>query len=262
MICKFTERTKLSMKKLRTLHLQFDLPLYNSQASVFRGAIAEKAGKQNHLFHNHREGKGSQSYYHRYPLIQYKSIGGKAGIVCLEEGTDAIQEFLGQSDWSLNMGGVTIPLKIESLKVNQFTLNVWERRFNYNLYNWLPLNSENFEEYLRSPSLIKRVQLLEKILVAHILSFAAGVGWTIQKNIELSIIDIQREKTLSYKGVKFKSFDLAFSSNVSLPYHIGLGKSSSVGFGKVGRIYKEKEPVESIKEEETLLKIIFNKQSF
>jgi len=45
---------------------------------------------------------------------------------------------------------------------------------------------------------------------------------------------------MNYKEQQMQAFTLVFRTNISLPNFIGLGKGSSVGFGVIKEIIKEK----------------------
>ncbi len=222
------------MKKIRTLKLKFDLPLEKRQTPLLRGAIASKVGLKHDLFHNHpTEAEAKTDYLYRYPLIQYKTFFDKAGVFCLEDGTVEIHKLLSAEDWRIKLGQEEVELKIEDLDMNLFTCQVWQHKFTYKIFAWLPLNSKNFEDYTRTESLAKRMAMLERILIAHILNFAEGVKWNVDQRIELDIVEVHKERTLYYKEIGFKAFDLVFKTNVSLPSQVGLGKASSAGFGVI-----------------------------
>jgi hypothetical protein len=62
---------------------------------------------------------------------------------------------------------------------------------------------------------------------------AGGIGWQIQKKVEISILDLSSVKWVPSKGIQHMAFDVQFSSNVFLPKHLGLGRKVAVGFGCV-----------------------------
>lgn len=218
------------MKKIRVLKICFEQEIPSCEIPRFRGAIIEKTGRDKILFHNHI---GDTKLRYAYPLIQYKVIGGKGCLICIDEGTNEIHSFLGQRNWDIELGDQKLTLTIDSLTANNFNLNVWDTQFIYSIRNWLAFNEENFKKYIEIDSLAEKITLLERVLVGNILSFAKGIGYTVEKNIELRIKDIQREKYRKYKGNKLLALDLTFSTNFFLPDYIGLGKGVSVGFGTV-----------------------------
>ncbi|MFN0037553.1 MAG: CRISPR-associated endonuclease Cas6, partial [Saprospiraceae bacterium] len=54
-----------------------------------------------------------------------------------------------------------------------------------------------------------------------------------EQAVQVKIQQVQRERWVSFKGVKVLAFSLEFSANVALPSFIGLGKGCSVGWGVV-----------------------------
>lgn len=219
------------MKRVKTLFVQFENSIAPHRISAFRGAIIEKVGRENPLFHQHKE----EGLIYDYPLIQYKTIGQKAAIFCIGEGVDEMHKLFGFKRWDIDLLGEEVVLKIDRLELNPVTLNVWEKPFKYSIHNWAALNSANHEKYVRSGSMVERCQLLEKVLTANILAFAKGMEWVVEKRIEVKIGDL-REKPLKYKGVGLLGFEAGFSCNVFLPNYVGLGKSASHGFGVVHSI--------------------------
>lgn len=215
------------MKKIRSLLVRFDAEIQANQLSAFRGAIAKKVGWENELFHNHKSDGG---FLYRYPLIQYKRIGGKPAILCLEEGVDDLHLLFQQRDWSISLIGNKMPLKIDELNLRSVVFQVWDQIFNYRLYNWVGLNPKNHEKYKQlKPE--ERPDFLKRILIGNIISLAKGIQWDVDKQIVLSVDDIVSEHLVQVKGVPLQAFHLNFSCNVSLPPFIGLGKSTSLGFG-------------------------------
>jgi len=84
-------------KKIRVLSVLFDTELRASEIPAFRGAMVEKVGKKEILFHNHLP----DGFRYRYPLIQYKTLGRKPAIICIEEGVDQIHKYFEKTDWSI-----------------------------------------------------------------------------------------------------------------------------------------------------------------
>lgn len=218
------------IKKLRILTIRFDGELAGHEIPAFRGAIASKVGFENVLFHNHL---GKESFMYRYPLIQYKNLRGKPAIVCIEQGVDEIHNFFQQKDWSLSVSGRTIDMKIENLSLNQFTMQVWDRMWDYHIKNWIALNAENYQKYQLLETEEQKKEMLSGILKANILSFAKGIEWTVSKPIEIQFTSPIETRPVKVKGNKLVAFNINFKTNVFLPNNIGLGKSVSHGYGVV-----------------------------
>lgn len=216
-------------KTIRLLVVSFSLELEPQEIVSFRGAIIKTTKGKNNLFHNH----SPAGNIYRYPKIQYKLIGKKAAIICIEEGIEGIQDFFSNTDWKLQIGNNKKEIKVENIKVHQHRVAVWGSWFEYKIYNWLPLNQDNYTKFKALEELTGKISFLEKIMLANILSFLQGIELYVDKKIEVKIKSIQSERLMNYKGQQMQAFTLTFRTNVSLPNFIGLGKGSSVGFGVV-----------------------------
>lgn len=218
------------MKKLRTLLVKFDNNLNSWEASAFRGAVIEKVGRENLLFHQHL---GENQFLYRYPMIQYKSIHKQPAIFCIGDGVDEIHKLFNKSNWIIQLKDKKVDLTIDDLRLNSFNLNVWDKSFNFTLNRWLALNEINFAKYKAISDEFEKIEFLEKILIGNILSFAKGIDWQIEKEVKARIIKIVKTRNLKYKDTHLMSFDVDFTSNVFLPNYIGLGKGVSHGYGVV-----------------------------
>ncbi|WP_100629780.1 CRISPR-associated endonuclease Cas6 [Algoriphagus formosus] len=218
------------MKTIRVIKISFNTPLKNSEILAFRGAIVDLVGRDHIIFHNHIEGN---KFDYTYPLIQYQSKKNKAEIISIHHGTEEIHHLFLKNLGEIKIGKNPRPLFVENIKINQFNLGVNGTYHRYRLQNWLPLNESNYRRYQDLSDLSEKVEFLEKILIGNILSFAKGVSWKIQEKIEVKISDIPKVNKVRRKQQDLMAFTIEFKSNVLLPPDIGLGKSVSVGYGKI-----------------------------
>lgn len=216
------------MPKIRYLRIRFANPLAPSEVPMFRAAVIERTRRKSSLFHNH---KSDEEVIYRYPLIQYKVTRNKASIVCLNGGTEDIHFLLEHRKLDFQIGKRMEQYAIEDVNLHYFTVDTWNQTFTYSLFNWLPLNQDNYARYADLPTEMERMAFLERILTGNILSFAKGIDWQVEKNIQVRISRIVKDGVMTLKGVKHKAMNLDFQCNVSLPEYIGIGKGSSVGFG-------------------------------
>lgn len=221
------------MPELKYLSIVFDGELAGHEIPAFRGAVAGKAGHGHVLFHGHEEEGGLR---YSYPLIQYKRQGRKPMIICLGDGTDDIHHFFGLPDWRVRISGRQLDLKVRSMQMDMFPLELSERcEYTYQIGHWIALDQKSFAHYINLPNLQERIACLESKLVGNILSMAKGIGWQVPGRIRCEILDMPREAITTLKGIKMRCFQVRFRSNVSLPDHISLGKSASLGFGQLQR---------------------------
>ncbi len=188
--------------------------------------------QKNILYHNHDE----NGVVYRYPRIQYKRINKKAAIVCIQEGVDAIHELFTSGNFTYRIGEKDMEMRIESVNTYENDIDFCDTLQSYHLHNWLPLNAENYKEYQKMERYADKILFLENKLKANILSFFSSIGYYVDQQIVLNIMDIRPPILVSYKGVKLMAFDVDFNVNLLLPNYIGIGKSASIGYGTLSRI--------------------------
>lgn len=220
-------------KHIKVLTLRFNTAIAAWEIPLFRGAVLNAIGSDvDILFHNHTEGDG---YRYSYPLIQYKRLGGKAAIVCVEEGVDSIGQFLMAQQPDVVLGERSVKLEMESVRPQNVLMQTWQSSFDYRLQHWLALNSENYRRYQELDSLTERIVLLESILKGNLLSMCKGLGIYLSEELKVSITRLNEPRLVKVKGVRIMSFDVDFRSNLSLPDGIGIGKNASLGYGTILR---------------------------
>ena len=195
--------------RIRVLRIEFDEVLMPYEISEFRRAIIEKVGRDNIIFNNHLD---DTKFKYGYPLIQYKSIGKRPTLMCIEEGVDEIHHFFNQKNWDLKINDRILRLELYNLHLKQFNIQVWENMFRYRIWKWLPLNQQNYQEYKKLEGLTEKTAFLERILVGNILSFAKGIKWTVEKQITVKILSIKQTNIIRVKDTKREAFDLLFNS--------------------------------------------------
>ena len=226
------------MKRVRFLKIVFEPEIEAWEVPAFRGAVVQKAGEQHITFHNHIS---DTELIYKYPVIQYKRIGRHPALICLDFGVDEVHHFFNNRNLDISISGRTLSLQVKDLRMQQYTLQVWEKSFTLRLSQWLALNQENHAKYTSLKDDLARITLLESILKANILSFAKGIGWDVDRPIALRIDSIDKVRPLTFKEQKLLAFDITFRTNVFLPDYLGLGKGVSHGFGTVKQVQPQKQ---------------------
>ena len=109
--------------------------------------------------------------------------------------------------------------------------------YKYNFITpWLGLSQKNYKKYrsnyLDAP-VQKKMKFLKRLIIGNILSFAKGLDWWIEKEI---VVEAKlKEISVKFKNEEMIGFRGSFYSNIYLPEMIGLGKSTSRGFGTISR---------------------------
>ncbi|MEM9722669.1 MAG: CRISPR-associated endonuclease Cas6 [Bacteroidota bacterium] len=214
----------------KLLTVIFSGELRPHEIPAFRGAIAQKVGRKHTLFHNHK----GDSFRYGYPLIQYKAIKRQPALFCIGAGVEEIHHFFTQKDWSIQVSGRSLEMKIDQLYMNQHFLQVWEQSFSYRIHNWLALNQKSYKVFWeKKDDPEEQKAFLSRILRGNILSLAKGLDWRIDKEVKIQLSSDFRMRPTKVKGIAMSAFSLEFQSNVSLPPRIGLGRHVSLGYGSV-----------------------------
>lgn len=213
------------------MRVVFDWRMGAKELSRFRGAICEAAGREAHLFHNHDPETGKHLY--RFPQIQYRLDRNRACLIGFNAGADAISQFMRRWDGTLRWEGEIIRPHLAVGRRELLQGMPSEQMRTYRLKDWLALNRDNYQWWQQTPSLVQRVGRLEEILAAHFLMMAKGLDWNIKWDFQVSIQDIERIRTLTYRDVKRLGFDIVFQANADIPRHLALGKAVSEGFGRI-----------------------------
>ena len=227
------------MKYIRTLTIITDAEIHQNEIPLFRGAVIHSLGDHpNVYFHNHLD---DDKFRYAYPLIQYKRLGGKAAIVCVEDGVDIIGQFLTEVDGTLTIGDRQITCNTGKIQPARILVQTWEEMFSYHISRWLPLNSQNYQRYKDIEGVVEKVSFLENILKANLLSMLKGLDIHLEKELILKITEISNSYLIYNKGVKMMAFNADFKCNLSIPNNIGIGKNASIGCGIVHQLRKDKD---------------------
>lgn len=230
-------------KYIRVITVSYDTAISYQEIPLFRGAVLHSIGdKANLLYHNHT---GENTFRYAYPLVQYKRLGGKASIVCVEEGADVIGQFLSESIDSIRIGDREVKCNTERIVPTKILMQTWNHSFSYQIFRWLPLNKKNYKRYQEAEGLIEKVALLETILKGNLLAMLKGLGIYLEDELKVRITNIGDPYILHNKGIGLMAFNADFNCNLSIPNNIGVGKNSSIGYG----VIHQKKKVETIKEE-------------
>ena len=112
------------MKYVRTLTVITDAEIRQNEIPLFRGAVIDSLGEHpNVYFHNHLD---NDKFRYAYPLIQYKRLGGKAAIVCIEDGVDIIGQFLTEVNGTLTIGERQITCNTGRIQPARILVQTWQ----------------------------------------------------------------------------------------------------------------------------------------
>lgn len=225
------------MQQIKQSILQFDMRLQKGQVQQLRGAIAEKMGYENELFHNHDNSDPAQAkrYHHRYPLVQYQTKQGFAQVVGLQAGAEALNRLMLQSDGKLKMGNSEQDFLIKDFQSKRLEVGVTDQVHRYELRDWLCIRDKHRKEWEQIDRLTERIQFLERLLANNIISMARGLGVRFERKFDCYITWLgDTPKTIRRRGSYNQPvFNVQWAGNIQLPSYIGLGKGASEGYGRL-----------------------------
>ncbi|MCK6562402.1 hypothetical protein HUU39_12185 [candidate division KSB1 bacterium] len=201
------------------------------QAHQVRGAIASLYRDWS-IMHQHL----GRQYLYQHPLVQYKVINGIPMAVGLGVGAELLAALEPPRRLVLNHA----PVEFKDVRVIS---EIYEpdfsapRRFHF-ATPWLALNEDNYRLYRLfrdDDQTIAIRQLLERILIGNVLSFAKGLGLSILAQLQARIENWHAEPVRAKQ--EESGLLLGFAANgeitFSAPPLWGLGKQSSRGNGVV-----------------------------
>lgn len=215
---------------VRLLIIRFENEIEPYEVGLLRGAVNASLEQKQLLFHNHID---ATRLRYAYPLIQYKRIGGRAAIVCLGEGVEAKGEFFASNNFCVHIGQRYVELRIARLTPMQYNIRTCAQMFRYRLSRWTPFSQQNWRRFQQVEELGDRITMMERILTGNILSMTKGLGVWLEDRVELRITRMSEPFWVNVKGVKVCSINVEFTTNISLPDDIGLGRHVSIGYGVV-----------------------------
>jgi hypothetical protein len=177
-------------------------------------------------FHHHMDNP-----YH-YPLVQYKKIGTRPMIMGLGQYADILFKKISGIEKVVMRDGVSTSItSIELKRKVAYIDKGHQQRYRF-ASPWLALNKENYRRFLGADRNEKE-NLLKRILIGNILSMLKGLGIFIDYHLEIAAIQRTEPFLTHAHGNTFWALKPEFSTNVTIPRYIGLGKSVSKGFGTV-----------------------------
>ena len=196
-------------------------------------------------WHNHDPQTGRA--LHRYPLIQYKILNGHFAIV----GLDSTQADLFELAAALPLG-FWIKGRYQQLTFNKVVeykvgLQQTADTYGYQLDNWIPMNSDQFQQYkslcaqlqldkgqpmIEHPELLHFFEGLLREKLERFLADRHPASTAFPLHIELISKKIQHAQTIFYKGTHVSMLKgVQLRMNFKWPLHLGLGIGAAIGYG-------------------------------
>ncbi|MBA3985467.1 MAG: CRISPR-associated endonuclease Cas6 [Flavobacteriales bacterium] len=225
--------TSSTIQELQICRIKFpEIKLQTRDAHKLRGYFGNLFKEHSPILHNHYE-DGRLRY--KYPSIQYKVIDNVPTLIGINDGAELLPTlFLKIKELDINGQKFSINTKNIELKSEKagYSNSLHEYKFTT---LWMGLNQTNYTRYLKLKSEVEKQDMLNAILVGHVLSFFRNTGLELNANERLMAKVNVVEKSTQFKENKMIAFSGSFIVNALLPDEIGLGKSVSRGFGTIKR---------------------------
>ncbi len=137
---------------------------------------------------------------------------------------------------AIEIDGLHFPLDQKNMKSEETLIGVRGGLYTYEfLAPWLALNQENFKIYLEENESARKAKL-ESILIRNIQGVLSA-GGHFEKERMLAQVQVNPlAHPVLLKNRQFIGFKGTFVTNVQLPDYVGLGKSSSRGYGAIRKM--------------------------
>lgn len=227
---------------MHIIDLNLNIPLLPYQIPALRGSIVELVGREHEIFHNHANAEGPEKHHYDYPLVQYSVRHGKAHILGIGPGAAAVrEELLPKLFGQLHLAGRVHELVSVNASNTQHNWEISGTPQEYGLRGWLALNNRNFRDWKSTSLETARLAVLNRALTGHLRVMAKAMGVSFIDQVHGQVLRVDNQKRVQFLGTQFVRFHVLFNSTLTLPYHIGLGRSAAFGFGEVQTVehYRE-----------------------
>jgi hypothetical protein len=220
---------------MRILTLSLQLPLHAGDIPGFRAAIIELMGAEADPFHGHNNAADATDPYLRaYPLVQYAVRRGRATLIGIGEGADALRQLLlPRLPQALFFAGEPRPILGMNFQERVFEWKFLETPESFGLSGWLALNAENYQEWKTDTDHDERIALLSRALTGHLRAMAERLQVPDYKAIHAAVLRVDNQKRVQWHGTDLVRFDVLAEANIALPFGIGLGRAAAFGFGEL-----------------------------
>ena len=206
-----------------------DLRLPAADAGKLRGYFARAFGEDSVLFHNHMEQEG---FRYAYSLIQYKVLRGVPTVVGVAEGAQLVLDaFLDVSE--LTLANQHIAVHEKELDVKKVAAGVLSELREYRLATPLfAFNQRNYATFKNLPDK-EHGSYLNRLVTTHLVTALRGIGCTVVPERPIMVSLRLKPRLVILKNQRMQMYTGGFTSNVAFPEGLGIGKSTSKGFGTV-----------------------------
>ena len=223
--------SQATIQQLQICRIKFpEIQLQTRNAHKLRGYFGNLFKEHSPLLHNHYE---DGRFRYKYPLVQYKVVDQTPMLVGLEEGAQLLTGlFLKIKE--LKIDDTVYPINSKNIEITQENVGYSSQFHSYTFRTlWMALNQINYAKYKKLSKERERQEMLNSILVGHILNLFRNCDIELRPNERLIAKTNVQERKTNFKEQKMIAFAGDFIVNAKLPSSLGLGKAASRGFGTI-----------------------------
>lgn len=223
--------TTSTTQNLQICRIKFpEIKLQTRDAHKLRGYFGNLFKQYSTILHNHYE---DGSFRYKYPTVQYKVIKNVPTLIGINEGAELLPSlFLNIKE--LDIDGEKFEVNTKNIELKSEEVGYSQSLHEYEFATlWMALNQVNYSKYNTLKSETEKQEMLNAIVIGHILSFFRNTGVELNPNERLMAKVNVEEKSTNFKENKMVAFSGSFVVNALLPNEIGLGKAVSRGFGTI-----------------------------
>ena len=226
--------TTTTTQQLQVTRIKFpEIKLQTRDAHKLRGYFGNLFKEHSPVLHNHYE---DGRFRYKYPGIQYKVIDHIPTLIGINEGAELLPKLFLKIK-SIDIDGQEFPVNTKNIECKNIEVGYSNTLHEYAFSTlWMALNQQNYSKFQNLKNEAKKDEMLNSILVGHILSFFRNTGIELQSSERLMAKVNVQEKSTNFKENKMLAFSGKFVVNALLPDEIGLGKSVSRGFGTIKQL--------------------------
>jgi hypothetical protein len=218
--------------------LTFPFRLHPSLIPNFRAAVVEQIGLGHQLFHGHDNSEpGVTKYSHAYPLIRFTLHKGRAQLVGMGAGGDAIiRHLLPAIPDTFVIAETPYDTVGWRLSTQEWNPEVLQEYQTFGLFRWIALNAENYAAWTAHKDREAAQRLvLDRCHTGHLraLAEATGIDQPQRSRIVARVLRQDKVKKITWHGNAFVAFNVVAEANFLPRYGWGLGRCLSFGFGEV-----------------------------
>ncbi len=181
------------------------------------------------LLHNNQP--ESDTYFYRYPAIQFKLTDLFSVYAYTDDAIAILKEVFLKSE-HVNIAGKKMDLREMQMEIKEASFGEDGQFYRYVFMSpWLALNQKNYKKFRTFATETQKADMLRTILVSNIIAFCKFADYTVEQR--LVVTPELEQVAANLKGDSHIGFKGEFKVNFLLPDYLGLGKSSSHGYGAI-----------------------------